>query len=119
MSASFGDRRVTTPPRIRPTRRSSSRSRSRVPQTLLFVPMADLIGRMRLGNTLSTVMLTYPTLLVPFIAWLLMGYVKTVQKELEEQVMIDGASHWRARCHSASICRKIRPRKRASGTRSA
>ena len=58
--------------------------------------MADLIGRMRLGNTLSTVMLTYPTLLVPFIAWLLMGYVKTVQKELEEQVMIDGASHWRA-----------------------
>ena len=35
-----------------------------VPQTLLFVPMADLIGRLRLGNTLSPVMLTYPTLLV-------------------------------------------------------
>src|SRR2546430_9621878 len=67
-----------------------------VPQTLLFVPMADLIGRMRLGNTLSAVMLTYPTLLVPFIAWLLMGYFKTVPKELEEQAMIDGASRWRA-----------------------
>ena len=56
-----------------------------IPQTLLFVPMADLIGRMKLGNTLSAVMLTYPTLLVPFIAWLLMGYFKTVPKELEEQ----------------------------------
>ena len=31
-----------------------------IPQTLLFVPMADLIGRMRLGNTLTAVMLTYP-----------------------------------------------------------
>ena len=66
-----------------------------VPQTLLFVPMADLIGRLKLGNTLSAVMLTYPTLLVPFIAWLLMGYFKTVPKELEEQALIDGASRWR------------------------
>jgi len=67
-----------------------------VPQTLLFVPMADLIGRLKLGNTLNAVMLTYPTLLVPFIAWLLMGYFKTVPKELEEQALIDGASRWRA-----------------------
>jgi multiple sugar transport system permease protein len=67
-----------------------------VPQTLLFVPMADLIGRLKLGNTLSAVILTYPTLLVPFIAWLLMGYFKTVPKELEEQALIDGASRWRA-----------------------
>jgi len=67
-----------------------------IPQTLLFVPMADLIGRLKLGNTLSAVMLTYPTLLVPFIAWLLMGYFKTVPKELEEQALIDGASRWRA-----------------------
>ena len=67
-----------------------------VPQTLLFVPMADLIGRMHLGNTLSAVMLTYPTLLVPFCAWLLIGYFKTVPKELEEAALIDGASRWRA-----------------------
>ena len=66
-----------------------------IPQTLLFVPMADLVGRLKLGNTLSAVMLTYPTLLVPFIGWLLMGYFKTVPKELEEQALIDGASRWR------------------------
>jgi multiple sugar transport system permease protein len=69
---------------------------SLVPQTLLFVPMADLVGRMKLGNTLSAVILTYPTLLVPFIAWLLMGYFKTVPRELEEQALIDGASRFGA-----------------------
>jgi multiple sugar transport system permease protein len=67
-----------------------------VPQTLLFVPMADLINRMNLGDSLSAVMLTYPTLLVPFCAWLLIGYFKTVPKELEEAALIDGASRWRA-----------------------
>lgn len=67
-----------------------------VPQTLLFVPMADLINKLHLGNTLSAVMLTYPTLLMPFCAWLLMGYFKTVPKELEEAALIDGANRWRA-----------------------
>src|SRR5256712_13754129 len=67
-----------------------------VPQTLLFVPMADLINRMKLGDTLTAVMLTYPTLLVPFCAWLLIGYFKTVPRELEEAALIDAASRWRA-----------------------
>ena len=67
-----------------------------VPQPLLFIPMADIINRMGLGNTLTSVMLTYPTLLVPFCAWLLMGYFKTVPHELEEAARIDGASHFQA-----------------------
>jgi multiple sugar transport system permease protein len=54
-----------------------------VPQPLLFIPMADIINRLDLGNTLSAVMLTYPTLLIPFCAWLLMGYFKSVPRELE------------------------------------
>jgi len=67
-----------------------------VPQPLLFIPMSDIINRLELGNTLSAVMLTYPTLLIPFSAWLLMGYFKSVPRELEEAARIDGASRWQA-----------------------
>jgi multiple sugar transport system permease protein len=67
-----------------------------VPQPLLFIPMADIINRLELGNTLTAVMLTYPTLLIPFSAWLLMGYFKSVPRELEEAARIDGASRFQA-----------------------
>ena len=67
-----------------------------VPQPLLFIPMADIINHMGLSNTLTSVILTYPTMLVPFCAWLLMGYFKSVPHELEEAARIDGASHFQA-----------------------
>jgi multiple sugar transport system permease protein len=67
-----------------------------VPQPLLFIPMSDIINRLELGNTLTAVMLTYPTLLIPFSAWLLMGYFKSVPRELEEAARIDGASRLQA-----------------------
>jgi multiple sugar transport system permease protein len=63
-----------------------------VPQPLLFVPLADLINRLGLNDTLTSVILTYPTLLIPFCAWLLMGYFRTVPVELEDAARIDGAS---------------------------
>jgi multiple sugar transport system permease protein len=63
-----------------------------VPQPLLFLPLADVINRLQLGNTLTSVILTYPTMLVPFCAWLLLGYFKTVPRDLEEAARIDGAS---------------------------
>ena len=67
-----------------------------VPQPLLFIPMSDIINMLGLGNTLTAVMLTYPTLLIPFCAWLLMGYFKSVPRELEEAARIDGASRFQA-----------------------
>ena len=67
-----------------------------VPQPLLFIPMADIINKLDLGNTLQAVMLTYPTLLIPFSAWLLMGYFKSVPRELEEAARIDGAGRFQA-----------------------
>jgi multiple sugar transport system permease protein len=63
-----------------------------VPQPLLFIPMADIINQMGLSNTLTSVILTYPTMLVPFCAWLLLGYFRTVPVELEDAARIDGAS---------------------------
>jgi multiple sugar transport system permease protein len=63
-----------------------------VPQPLLFIPLADIIGHLGLNDTLTAVILTYPTLLIPFCAWLLMGYFRSVPGELEDAARIDGAT---------------------------
>ena len=65
-----------------------------VPQTLLFIPLAEIIRNYRLGDTPWSLILTYPTFLIPFCTWLMMGYFKAVPKELEECARIDGASRW-------------------------
>src|SRR6476659_2479246 len=67
-----------------------------VPQTLLFIPLAEMIRNYRLGDTPWSLILTYPTFLIPFSTWLMMGYFKAVPKELEECARIDGASRWQA-----------------------
>jgi multiple sugar transport system permease protein len=63
-----------------------------VPQPLLFIPLADIITKLGLNDTLTSVILTYPTLLIPFCAWLLMGYFRSVPHELEDAARIDGAT---------------------------
>ena len=65
-----------------------------VPQTLLFIPLADIVRDMHLGNTPWSLILTYPTFLIPFCTWLLMGYFKSIPFELEECALIDGANRW-------------------------
>ena len=67
-----------------------------VPQTLLFIPLADIIRNFRLGDTPWALILTYPTFLIPFCTWLLMGYFKAIPRELEECAWIDGATRWKA-----------------------
>jgi multiple sugar transport system permease protein len=67
-----------------------------VPPTLLFIPLANIVRDFRLGDTPWALILTYPTFLIPFCTWLLMGYFKTIPKELEECARIDGASRIRA-----------------------
>ena len=63
-----------------------------VPPTILFIPLASIIFWLRLWDTPWALILTYPTFLIPFCTWLLMGYFKTIPRELEECAMIDGAS---------------------------
>ncbi|HZS32932.1 MAG TPA: carbohydrate ABC transporter permease [Methylomirabilota bacterium] len=67
-----------------------------VPPTLLFIPLADVIRSFNLGDTPWSLILTYPTFLIPFCTWLLMGYFKTIPRELEECARIDGATRLRA-----------------------
>lgn len=63
-----------------------------VPPTLLFIPLANIIREFQLGDTPWSLILTYPTFLIPFCTWLLMGYFRTIPKELEECARIDGAT---------------------------
>ena len=67
-----------------------------VPQTLLFIPLADIIRSYHLGDTPWALILTYPTFLIPFCTWLMMGYFKAIPRELEECARIDGATRWKA-----------------------
>jgi multiple sugar transport system permease protein len=70
-----------------------------VPQTLLFIPLADIVRNFHLGDTPWALILTYPTFLIPFCTWLLMGYFKAIPRELEECARIDGATRWQAMVH--------------------
>jgi multiple sugar transport system permease protein len=63
-----------------------------VPPTLLFLPLAQVIYKLNLYNTYWSLILTYPTQLIPFASWLLMGYFRTIPKEIEESAMADGCS---------------------------
>jgi multiple sugar transport system permease protein len=67
-----------------------------VPPTLLFIPLADVVRVFGLLDSLWALILTYPTFLIPFCTWLLMGYFKTIPRELEECAMIDGATRLQA-----------------------
>jgi len=63
-----------------------------VPPTLLFLPLSQLMVWLGLTDTIWALIVTYPTFLVPFCTWLLMGYFRTVPKEIEECALVDGAS---------------------------
>jgi multiple sugar transport system permease protein len=63
-----------------------------VPPTILFIPLATMVFKLRIWDSLMSLSLIYPTFLIPFCTWLLMGYFKSIPKELEEVAMMDGAS---------------------------
>ena len=63
-----------------------------VPPSLLFLPLAQVIATLGLYNTYWALILTYPTQLIPFASWLLMGYFRTIPREIEESAMADGCS---------------------------
>jgi multiple sugar transport system permease protein len=65
-----------------------------VPPSILFIPLSTVVFQYGLFDTPFALILTYPTILVPFSTWLLMGYFKTIPYELEECALIDGASRW-------------------------
>jgi multiple sugar transport system permease protein len=63
-----------------------------VPPSILFIPLATMVYKLDLFDTRLALILTYPTFVIPFCTWLLMGYFKSIPLELEECALIDGAS---------------------------
>ena len=63
-----------------------------IPSTLLFIPFSRLVSLLGLQNSHWSLILIYPTFTVPFCTWLLMGFFKSLPKEIEESAMVDGCS---------------------------
>ena len=65
-----------------------------VPPSILFIPLALMVFKLGLYDSPLALTLTYPTFLIPFCTWLLMGYFRSIPYELEECALIDGATRW-------------------------
>jgi multiple sugar transport system permease protein len=65
-----------------------------IPPSILFIPLAAIVFKLGLFDTRWALILTYPTFLIPFCTWLLMGYFRSIPYELEECALIDGATRW-------------------------
>ncbi len=64
-----------------------------VPDSLLFIPLFKIVGSLGLLNSKWSLVLVYPTLIVPFATWLLVGYFASIPRELDEAALVDGAGH--------------------------
>lgn len=63
-----------------------------IPPTLLFIPLFRVVVALGLNDTIWALILVYPTISIPFSTWLLMGFFKSIPRDLEEAAMVDGYS---------------------------
>ena len=67
-----------------------------IPPTLLFIPMSRVVAILGLQDSLFSLVLVYPSMTIPFSVWLLMGFFKSIPKELEDAAMVDGLTRFQA-----------------------
>jgi multiple sugar transport system permease protein len=67
-----------------------------IPPTLLFIPMSRIVALLDLQDSLWSLILVYPSFTVPFCVWLLMGFFKSIPRDIEEAARVDGCSRARA-----------------------
>src|SRR6185503_16745614 len=67
-----------------------------VPPTLLFIPLSRVVAMLGLQDSIWALVVVYPSFTIPFSIWLLMGFFKSIPKELEDAAMVDGLSRFGA-----------------------
>jgi multiple sugar transport system permease protein len=67
-----------------------------VPPTLLFIPLSRIVALLGLQDSLWSIILVYPSFTIPFSVWLLMGFFKSIPRELEDAAMVDGLTRFQA-----------------------
>jgi len=67
-----------------------------VPPTLLFIPLSRIVARLGLQDSLWSIIVVYPSFTIPFSVWLLMGFFKSIPRELEDAAMVDGLTRFQA-----------------------
>ncbi len=65
-----------------------------MPPSILFIPLAFIVFNIGIYDSRFALIFTYPTFLIPFCTWLLMGYFRSIPYELEESALVDGATRW-------------------------
>lgn len=63
-----------------------------VPPTLLFLPLSRLITTIGLQDSIWSLVVVYPSFTIPLSTWLLMGFFKSIPRDIEEQAQVDGYS---------------------------
>jgi multiple sugar transport system permease protein len=67
-----------------------------LPGALMFIPLYRILVELHLINSLQGLIATYPTFMMPFATWLLMGYYRSIPEDLEHAAMVDGATRLQA-----------------------
>ena len=67
-----------------------------IPPTLLFIPLSKVVADLGLQDTIWSLVLVYPSFTVPFSIWLLMGFFKSIPRDLEDAAMVDGLTRFGA-----------------------
>lgn len=67
-----------------------------IPPIVLLIPYMGMIVSMKLFDTYWALILTYLITTLPYCILMMTGYFNTLSKELDEAVMIDGGSRWKA-----------------------
>jgi len=67
-----------------------------VPPTLLFIPLSRVVAALGIQDTIWSIVVVYPSFTIPFSTWLLMGFFKSIPRELEDAAMVDGLTRFQS-----------------------